>query len=944
MFQSRVVQISTIALLTVFIGSFYAYSNLSTPTVPEAEALLNNLEAPSKAARNAFVFNMLRDPATNAIPPAIRSRELKYIDNVYQDARASSKRQAFNWFSAGPFDVGGRTRAFAIDKTNPNRILAGGVSGGLWESVNQGGSWRPVNVDAGNLSVTYIAQDPRPGQTDVWYYSSGEFLGNSASDASRVAPYLGSGMFKSTDGGDSWFILPAGQAGDETSFDSPFDFVNRIAISPVTGSVFIASNAVGIYRSGDQGDSFGNIPAGQQFPDPVLGGLNQHFWSDVAVNDNGLVLATLSSSSSESRTDNAPGVYISADDGLSWTNITPATFPNNHGRSIVAFVPSNQDEAYIFTTTQNFFEEQEDVRLHRINVVTGASVNLSGNLPQLSEAGRIETQGGYNMALAIKPDDENFVLLGGTNVYRSRNGFSSSIVERIDYWIGGYDAVDDDFGNYENHHPDQHLFVFDPTDPNKMWSANDGGVYMTNDISRSNEVVWFEQNQGYNTSQFYTVAVPPDANDPRIAGGTQDNGTPFIMLNDIENTSRNISVGDGAHLYFGETYAFVGFQNGATLRLQYNDDEAPTFAGFSFIQPSEASNQLFVNPFAVDPNDEEVMYYPAGTSLWRHNTLSDIRSGQTNNEGIEDGWSRLNNIPRLGALTISAMAISTAPSHILYFGGSDTRSNNPGTPRLYRLANATNNDGSGTQTINIPGAVAGAYISDIAVNPEDADELLVVLSNYEITGLYHSLNGGQSFTAVEGNLAGSGALPGPSLRAASILPTSTGTQYFIGTSTGLFQTSTLNGAGTIWQPEGDEVIGKAVVWDVTSRTSDELVAVGTHGRGLFVGSQDPDFNPRPTPESFSLSQNYPNPFASNTRIAYSLSTQARVSVAVFDLSGRKVSDLVTNELKETGRHEVVFNAASLASGVYMFQLLVNPVTGTESASSFSQTRKMMVVK
>ncbi len=380
------------------------------------------------------------------------------------------------------------------------------------------------------------------------------------------------------------------------------------------------------------------------------------------------------------------------------------------------------------------------------------------------------------------------------------------------------------------------------------------------------------------------------------------------------------------------------------LRLQYNDDGTPTFAGFSFVQPSAASGQLFINPFSVDPNDEDVMYYAAGSSLWRNNILSDISSGQTDNEGVETGWNRLNDIPRVSPRSITAMAVSNNPAHILYYGASDSRSTASLPPILYRLTNAPSGSGSGIQDFSIPGSPAGAYIADIAMNPENADEILVILSNYEIQGIFHSTNGGQSFSAVEGNLVGSLNLPGPSIRAATIVTSEDETMYFAGTSTGLSSTTLLDGASTVWNPESENEVGQAVVWDVTSRTSDKIVAVGTHGRGIYVGSQDPDFNPRPIPETYSLSQNYPNPFASSTRIAYNLPERSLVNLAVYDLSGRRVTTLISDREEETGRHEAVFNAASVASGVYLFQLIVNPLSDATGSTSFSQTRKMLVNK
>ena len=942
---SRKITVSLIVVAVVGTLCTFNHFYRSTSSTFNQRAEQPELVKASKKVRAEYMFNMVKSPHTQSIPPAIRHRELKHAANLRAEISFLPKtnQATFFWFEAGPEDVGGRTRALALDLTDSNRLIAGGVSGGLWESTDRGLSWSPLLLDGGNLSVSYIAQDPRDGQTNTWYYSSGEFSGNSASDPGRIAPYYGSGVYKSTDNGRTWSLLPAANPDNLTRFDSPFDFVNRIAISPTTGTLFLASNAIGIYRSTDGGLSFGPQLQNFDFPGPVLGGVNDHDWADVAVNEDGVVLAVVSSIGSNDIPATSPGVYVSNDDGVNWIDITPFSFPNTHGRSVVAFAPSNPDIAYIFTTTLSQVRGREDVRLHRINVTTGNAENLSSNLPALSEAGNIETQGGYNMALAVKPDDENFVVLGGTNVYRSRDGFSTLNSDRLDYWVGGYDAVDDDFGSYENHHPDQHVFFFDPNNTNALWNGNDGGVYLTTNIGQLNSVVWSDRNRGYNVTQFYTVNVPAEGLDSRIAGGTQDNGTPFLRLDDLAGGSRNISVGDGTHLHFGEEFMYVGFQNGSTLRLTYNLDGTPTFSGFSFIQPASASNQLFVTPFVVDPNDEDIMYYPAGGALWRNNELTTLRGGQSDGDGSDDGWTRLTNIPSVGIRTISAMAISRQPANILYYGASDTRRENASVPQIYRLDAANTSTGSNATSIPLPSPTNGSYVSDIAVNPSDADEILVVLSNYDIIGLYHSTNGGLSYTAVEGNLQGTPAVPGPSLRAATLLPLDNETQYFVGTSTGLYSTTNLNGASTSWVPEGETTIGQAVVWDVTSRTSDDLVAVATHGRGLFVGSQDASFAPTPSTENFILAQNYPNPFATTTVIPFDVPVRSRVSISVFDLSGREIANILSDSDRETGRYEVEFNAASLASGVYVYRMEAIPLDATELAT-FSDSRKLMVIQ
>ena len=88
------------------------------------------------------------------------------------------------------------------------------------------------------------------------------------------------------------------------------------------------------------------------------------------------------------------------------------------------------------------------------------------------------------------------------------------------------------------------------------------------------------------------------------------------------------------------------------------------------------------------------------------------------------------------------------------------------------------------------------------------------------------------------------------------------------------------------------------------------------------------------PSEFALSQNYPNPFNPSTKIDYDIATDGNVSVVLFDMSGREVAKLV-NDFKPAGYYTVSFNASNLSSGMYFYRI---------SASNFSQTKKMVLVK
>ena len=95
-----------------------------------------------------------------------------------------------------------------------------------------------------------------------------------------------------------------------------------------------------------------------------------------------------------------------------------------------------------------------------------------------------------------------------------------------------------------------------------------------------------------------------------------------------------------------------------------------------------------------------------------------------------------------------------------------------------------------------------------------------------------------------------------------------------------------------------------------------------------------DNNGNSTPHTFSLSQNYPNPFNPVTKISYSIPQKGLVTVKVFDVTSKLVRTLV-NETMEAGSNSVMFDASSLSSGVYFYNIV---------SGSFTDTKKMILVK
>ncbi len=886
--------------------------------------------------RSEYFHKMLRDPELGMIPTDIHAKEIAFAEKLSQQYpnRRKAVTEAIELKEVGPTDVGGRTRALAMDMRDPNIILAGGASGGIWKSVDGGASWSKKTDINSHLGVTALVQDPTT--PDKWFYSTGEFFGSAGASG---ATFYGSGIFISEDNGESWTQIETTRDSD-TGFNSQFDFISSMAISPTTGTVFYASNALGIYRStNDLVSSF-----------HTLGDVNNHVWSDVAVNANGVIIAVLSTAFQGVEQTFDPGVYVSTDDGISWNDITPASFPNNGNRSVIGVSQSDPNIFYVLTDTGS---GASGMSLHRFDITQSTNVQTSDRTSGIPDFGNpvgdLNPQDGYNMLVRVHPTNSNIVFVGATNLFRSTDGFTTAPIsndgiaipgEGPKYWIGGYD-YDNDVSQFPNHHPDQHNLIFFPNDPNKAISAHDGGLSFTNDITAT-PVTWTNLDNGYNVTQFYTVSIHPEAEDGRIGGGTQDNGTPYFIFNFNGQSSLSIdaSSGDGAFTYLGNNYAVTSSQNGFLLKFDYNGTD---LTNFSYISPLGAVDQQFIHPYVVDPSNENYMFYPAFDRMWRNDQLLTIDRNTSNSDGTSQGWTEL---PDLDSGSenheITALSFSnTNPSSRLYYASSDAV--NSQIPFIKRVDDVTSTDGD--LNIAIANANGGSYVNDIAVNPDNGDEVMVVMSNYGVRSIWHSSDAGDNWTDIEGNLAGEDA---PSIRSGAIVATNQdGNFYIVGTSVGLYYTNQLDAENTVWTRAAEDIIGNAIVSSLDYRRSDQVLAIGTHGRGLFVGKigtpvsnelVDADFD---QPANFSLNQNFPNPFNPSTNITFELPTNSSVTLNVFDLNGRKVASIYENQTMSAGSFTASFDASNLASGTYLYQLEALPQNGS---NPYRQTKTMTLIK
>ncbi len=812
------------ALLLAMTAGAVIYYNLQTPD----SARLEGAEI-----RGAREWELLRhrDPKTGRIPEGIRARELAFaatLPGSYSNIQNKklSGLLANEWNLRGPSNIGGRTRALAQDITNPAVILAGGVTGSMWKSTNDGQSWTNTTRPDQMHSSTCISQDIRQRKENVWYYGTGELRGSSA--------ISGDGIFKSTDGGDSWFLLPKTSTKKPNSWENSFDYVWNIAINPANkdqDEVYAATSMGAINRSTNGGYTW----------DIVLGGLgpDRSYFTDVAVSPKGVVYAALSSFAAGNECV-SKGIFRSTD-GVNWADITPDNWSAETWRIVIGIAPSDENQVYFLAETPHHGKLTRDLyrdsmyhSLWKYTYLEGDGTGAKGiwedrsqSLPSPADwRGHFNSQESYNLGIKVKPDNPNVVFIAGTNLYRSDDGFKT---ENKWKWIGGYmEGIVGNYKEYPNHHPDVHTLFFDYNNPDILYTGTDGGVHKTlNNMKDS--IDWISLNNSYLTTQFYSVSLNQySSDDITVIGGMQDNCSYWTNSMDLNTGWKQLMNSDGFCCAVGGKNLYYISKNRVYQPKIYiarviTDDNGNVLTS-ARIDPAGGMNFLWNTPFTLDPNDSNKMYLAGGQVVWRNSDLSKIPFVNSK-DSTAIGWDSLA-VTFQSNSKISAVQVSKQPANVLYYGTS--------TGKVFKVENA---DSGNLTAIDITGTnfPPNSYVSSIAIDPKNADRAIVAFSNYNVVSLFLTTDVGKSWTAVAGNLeeypSGSGA--GPSVHWIEILPVGNGFMYLAGTTTGVYATSYLEGMNTVWVQMGAETIGNVVVDMIDARESDGYVVVGTHGAGVY---------------------------------------------------------------------------------------------------------------
>ncbi|MEI7898352.1 MAG: hypothetical protein WCJ26_15045, partial [bacterium] len=356
----------------------------------------------------------------------------------------SPDASGYSWTNVGPVGidfsndtmvrqwgvVSGRVRGLAVHPQNPDIVYAGAGGGGIWKSVNGGQSWSDMSNGLNMLTFGAIAIDPF--NPDIIYAGTGEYMWR---ETERF--YCGDGLYKSTNGGESWTKLGAA-IGSVTHISS-------VKVSPHNPSLIMVANTenmqgatpnYGIWRSADAGLTW-------------MKTLDIKGVYDLAFHpaDANLVYATSGDHQSQG------GFLVSTDAGMTFQQSNtglPAT--ELIGRIQFDISKSNPDYLYVL--------------IHNTIPVSGGmttcaykSINGGNTWFQISEGMNIAgaaDQGWYDLCIAINPLDPDNVFIGNMELSRSVDGSGFTFIRDPNAPGGGGSPYD----SYT--HVDHHIIRFAP--------------------------------------------------------------------------------------------------------------------------------------------------------------------------------------------------------------------------------------------------------------------------------------------------------------------------------------------------------------------------------------------------------------------------------------------------------------------------------------------------
>ena len=707
------------------------------------------------------------------------------------------------------YDAASRTTTLAISPVcvpGNCTLWATPAGGGVWrtkDALNGEPSWTYLSSSFAINSVGSIVLDPNdPTGNTIW-------VGTGEANACGSGCEAGVGLYKSTDGGNTWTGPIGGSVfnaravgtiavklGDpNTIFAGTTRAVRGLSSVCCDGAVSFAPGAAkwGLYKSTDGGNTWTFVHNGSA--DPTLcQGNTLEAGNGTPCSPRGVrrVLFDPSNPNTVYAASYARGVWRSTDGGTTWAQIKASldaksttmrpelainTLSNGKTRLYVAEGSTGPSKA-----APNDFSQ-----LFRSDDATAASpvfVALTSPNPANSGYGSYnycEGQCWYDNFVKSPAGSPDVVYLGGSYAYGETGNISNGrgVVLSTDAGVSFTDMTMDatDPVHPNGIHPDQHFLVTNPNNPYQFWESSDGGVIRSsgsfanisancNSRGLSGAVLARCQqllssvpteldslNKGLTTLQFQSLSVNPfNVND--VQGGTQDNGTWESTAN--PNNWVQTIFGDGGQSGFDIGNSQFRFHTYADAEIDVN------FSGGAMADWNWVADLLFATepqqfyiPIISDPAVSKTMYAATG-HVWRTKTqgvgpqtIAQFRANCNEFTGLFNyplgipcgDWAPLGDpspagwligtgfgTDRLGGNGIAAIRRTAGDSSTLWAGTS--------AGRVFVSKNADAEPATSVAFARIDTLAAnspGRFVSGIYIDPANSNHAWITYSGYSAT-------------------------------------------------------------------------------------------------------------------------------------------------------------------------------------------------------------------
>ncbi len=690
----------------------------------------------------------------------------------------------------GPGNTGGRVVDLAVVESHPATLYVATASGGLWKTTNNGTSWAAVFERQATVSLGAVAV--AASNPDVVWVGTGE-----ANARNSVA--WGDGVYKSTDGGQSW--QHAGLRDTQ--------HVGRIVIHPTNpdivyvaalGHVWGPNRERGLYKTTDGGKTWLQVKfldADTGFIDLVMdpGDPETLYAAAYRVRRD-----AFSGGNPAEQFGPLAGLYKTTDGGKTWARLSTGLPDRPIGRCGLAVYRKDPRVLYAVVQTDRTLlrRETEWGQPAKANddPIRGGVFRSADRGETWVKVNDLCPRPFYFSQVRIDPNDERRLYVLGVSLHVSRDGGRTFRAE-TDSTV----------------HADWHALWIDPKDSEHMAAGSDGGAFLTFDRGQN-----WEQPKNLPIGQFYSVAV--DLSRPYwVYGGLQDNGSwggPSATRNVDGVTAANwfrVLAMDGFQCQVDPRNADIVYAEGQYGELRRVNVGTGATANIRPAPPQGQPEYRFnwSSPILLSPHDSNVVYF-GGNVLFRSRDRGD--RWEVISPDLTLG--RAGRSPDYGH-TITTVAESPLRAGVLWVGTDDGR---------VHLSRNGGRDWADLSA-NVPGVARERHVSRVMASSFAEGTAYLALDRHRNDDrrpyLFRTTDYGATWKPLANDLPEDGSIY--VVRESSRNPD----LLLAGTEFGLFVS--LDG-GVHWQKYPG--LPTVAVHDLVIHPRDRELVIGTHGRGIWV--------------------------------------------------------------------------------------------------------------